>query len=111
MSISERAKQFMSFQALRGYEDMVQERTVIKSEKKEITDEQASILSERVKEINKGDMVEITYYEDGSYITFTGMVSNIDLTFKSITVVKKRIEFSSIYNLRKVENDQVDISK
>ncbi len=99
MSVADRAKQFLPFSPLKGYDEMIASLDEEVAERAVLTEEQADILSERVKSIKKGDMVRVKYYTDGKYVTARGMVSAIDLTLRSITVVKNKIGFDDLYEL------------
>ena len=99
MSIKDRAKQFMPFSALKGYEHMLEEKLFRKDEKKEISDEQALYLTKKLQELKKRDIVKVVYYEDGYYVTKEGIVSAIDYVLKVLTVVKTKINFEDICEL------------
>ena len=101
MSMSDRAKQFMPFAALRGYYTEIRKKEVIKGEKRELTEEEALELDKKVLELKKGDMVSVTYYREGKYRKEQGLISQIDLVLKTLTLVKNRIKFSDIFNIEK----------
>ena len=44
-------------------------------------------------------MVRCRYYEDGGYRVAEGAVSQIDLTFRDLWIVRRRIPFSAIQSL------------
>lgn len=99
MSREDRAKQFMPFAALKGYEYMLEEKLTKKEDRKELSDEQILALTEKIKNVKKRDIVKVTYYRDGFYVTKEGIVSSIDFTLKILTVVKTKIYFDDIYEL------------
>lgn len=101
MSSSDRAKQFMPFATLRGYYGEVRKKEKIYKERRELLEEEAIELSKKVVEIKKGDVYRILYYEDGGYIETTGAITQIDLTLKTLSVVKKKINFTDIYGIEK----------
>ena len=105
MPLSERAKQFMPFASLRGYEQMVKESEEIISDKIEISEDRIEKLSKIISKVKKGDEVLIEYYSNGKYIKKQGIVANIDAVYKTITVIKERIEFENIYDLVLIEED------
>ena len=57
MSKMERAKQFMPFSALRGFEDEIRRKEFLISERRELSEDEIAALNENIKEINKGDIV------------------------------------------------------
>ena len=99
MSLSDWAKLFAPFAALTGLGGVIKEQEKVITPRHDITDELALELSKIVSTIKKGDMVSVTYYEKDGYITKNGMVSQLDLTFGVITVVKTKIAFSDIYKI------------
>lgn len=103
MTRAERAKQFMPFAALRGYEGLIKEREKIRTEKTEISEEKAQSLSDLIKTINKGDVIKVTFYDNDGYVTIRGAVTALDLTFKTVTVIREKIAFSSISDLEREE--------
>lgn len=103
MSIADRAKQFSPFAALKGYEEMVERAGGVIAERKTLSDEQAEILSDCVKNLKKGDMVSVEYYKTDKYVTACGILSAIDLVTKTLTVVKTAIRFEDIYEIKKEE--------
>ncbi|MCQ2387748.1 MAG: YolD-like family protein [Clostridia bacterium] len=105
MPLSERAKQFMPFASLRGYEQMVKKSEEIISDKIEISEDRIERLSEIMSKIKKGDEVLIEYYANGKYIKKQGIVANIDTVYKTITVIKDRIAFEDVYDLVLIEED------
>lgn len=95
---ADRAQQFMPFAALRGYYDLVRERERerVVEPRHDLTDEQALALSRKMLRLRRGEMVAVTHYVDGAYVTTRGVCTDVDLTFRSVTVVKERIFFDDI---------------
>lgn len=96
---SERAKLFMSFDSLKGYYDMIAETRREKVPRRELSEDDAAALSEILLNINKGDMVQVTYYRNDFYDTVTGIVTAADKVFRRLTVVKTVIPFEDISNI------------
>jgi len=101
MSREERAKQFMPFAALKGYEELVKEKDVIKEEKREPSEEEAAILSDTVSSLKKGDVVKVVYYNGAGYSKITGVCSGIDTVQRTIRIIKTLIPFSEILFIMK----------
>lgn len=100
----QRAKQFMPFAALKGFEEKIRLAEFHPVDKIEFFDDAAEELDRRLRTVRPGDMISIIYYQKtprgGTYLRRTGMVSNIDLIDRTLTVVKERIPFSDLYELR-----------
>ncbi len=97
--MSDRAKQFMPFAALKGFYDLIRERERIVVPKHELTDDKAAELSEIIKSVEKGKMVKVIYYSDGEYVSAEGIVSRIDLELRKLTVVKTEIDLDDIWDI------------
>lgn len=100
---ADRAKQFAPFAALTGYYDMILQREKIYCERRERSDEENAELSQKMNMIKKGTIVKVTYYSQDGYLTKEGMVSQVDLAFRRLSVVKTRIFFDDIYKLEVVD--------
>ena len=59
---SDRARQFMPFDALKGYKEAIKEKQKVIVEKKELSEDDAIVLSRKLNEIKKGDMIKVIYY-------------------------------------------------
>ena len=44
-------------------------------------------------------MVKVTFYNGSRYETVTGMVSDIDLIYRSITIVKRKIYLDDVIEI------------
>lgn len=94
-----RAQQFMPFAALRGYYELIRERERIIQPKHELTEEEALALSGKLARVKRRTMACITYYDGEAYVTAHGMVSDIDLASRTITVVRTCIRFDDIKDI------------
>lgn len=97
--MSDRAKQFMPFAALKGFYDLIRERERIVVPKHELTEDKAAELSETIKLVEKGKMVKVIYYSDGEYVSAEGIVTKIDFVFRKLTVVKTEIDLDDIWDI------------
>ena len=102
--VSDRARQFLPFDALKGYKELIKEQERIKVSKKELTDDDAVYLSNVLNSLKKGLMVEVIYFENDEYIKVVGMVSRIDLVNRYIFVVKKQLLLDNIWNIKLLNN-------
>lgn len=93
---ADRAQQFMPFAALKGYYDLIRERERVVEPKRELTDEEALELSRRLAQVERRTMASVVYHDGEAYVTARGLVSDIDLAGRTITVVRTRIPFDDI---------------
>lgn len=106
-----RARQFLPFNSLRGYYDLVRKQEIVKAKRKVLADEEANILSDKLNHIKRGMLVKIKYYKDYGYIDIEGMVANIDYVFHKITIVSEVIDFDDMISIESDELAKLDLSK
>lgn len=104
-----RAKQFLPFAALKGYYDEIRNRSRIIEPRRERTEDENRQLSEIIQKLKKGMMVKIKFYLDDAYETKEGIVTHIDLTFKTVTIVKTRIDLDDIFEISCDEIRSIDL--
>ncbi|MGN0302472.1 MAG: hypothetical protein ACI4BI_06340 [Anaerotardibacter sp.] len=96
----DRARQFMPFAALTGYYDLIKKREIVPEPKRVPSEERALELSRILSQLQKGDLVSVTHYQNQGYCTTTGVISEIDTTFRTIRVVKTLISLDDIWELK-----------
>ena len=101
MSPADRAKQFMPFAALKGYEIALRAKEKIIVPKIELSEDAAEELDRKLRQIKKNDIVTVIYFSGGEYLKVTGMVSRMDADTKVLKIVNTRISFADIYDIRK----------
>lgn len=101
MDRAERAKQFMPFDALKGFREALEEKERIVVPKRELSEEQKEELDFKMRQVRKKDIVTAEYFHDGEYVQVTGMVSGIDEIGRGIKIVNTRIEMGDVVDLRK----------
>lgn len=102
MDRADRAKQFMPFAALKGYEEALREKEKIVVDKIELSEEMKDELDRKMKQIEKNSMVRVVYYKEEEYLQITGMVSRIDKDARILKVVNTKISFDDIYKIEDV---------
>ena len=99
MNRRDRAKQFLPFNSLRGYYDIIREKEKEITPKRELSDSQIEELNNKLKILEKNTMVSVTYYDIDSYKTICGMLTKIDFEYQYLVIVKTKISFSDITNI------------
>ena len=99
MSVSDRAKQFAPFAALKGLDTALRAKERIVVPRKELSEEMLAELNEKMLSVKKGELISVVHYESGEYIKTSGMVSRIDETSRIIQIVNKKICFDDIQDL------------
>ena len=96
MTKTDRAKQFLPFNSLKGYYDLIREKEKEVTEKRELSEFDLEELSNKLSLIEKNMMVKLRYYDVDRYTDIEGIVSKIDFNNKYIVIVKTKISFSDI---------------
>lgn len=101
--MSDRARQFLPFDALKGFKEAIKERQKIKVDKPELSEEMALELSYKLNQVKKGMIVKIVHYDNNEYIETFGMVSEFNEVFNFLKIVKKKIIFENILDIQSDE--------
>lgn len=96
---ADRAQQFMPFAALKGYYDLIRERERTAEPRRELTEERAFELSQRLARLERRKMASVVHYDGEAYVTTRGLVSDVDEAGRSVTVVRTRIHFDDIWDI------------
>lgn len=96
MSREMRAKQFMPFSALKGYEEALRKKEKIIVPKAELSEEYKAELDRKFRQVRKNDIITVLYYEKGEYLQKTGMISKIDVDARIIKIVNTKISLDDI---------------
>ena len=111
IEVENRAKQFMPFAALKGYEEALRAKEKIVVEKIELSEEKKSELDFKLHQIQKMDIVTVVYFYKDEYIQVEGVVSRLDTDARVLKVVNTKIPFDDIYEIigKKFEMKEIAI--
>lgn len=96
MLISERAKQFLPFAAVKGLPEALAKKEYIPSLKVEMTEELAMELDQKIKRVQRGSIVTVTYFCIDTYIQLTGLFVKLDSIFRTLQIDDTIIEIDNI---------------
>lgn len=101
---ADRAKQFVPFDALKGFREALaaKERTVMP--KAALSDESLGELDHMLRQTSPGSMLSVIYFHNGEYIKVCGMVSGIDNQKRILTIVNTPIPYDDIYDILQTNN-------
>ena len=94
-----RAKQFVPFAAVKGYEEALRAKEKIVVEKIELSEEKKTELDFKLHQITRNDIITVVYFYKDEYIKLEGMVSRLDVDARVLKVVNTKIPFEDIYEL------------
>lgn len=105
----QRAHIFSSFDALKGFREMLQEKERVIVPKRILSEDDLEILNRKIHEITPGMILTVIYFDNGDYVQFTGRVAKVKLDEYYIQIVKKRIGVKSIVDIQAEELDKHEI--
>lgn len=100
MDRASRAKQFMPFDALKGFREALEEKERIIVPKRDLSEEQKAELDFKLQQIKKMDIVTVEYFQNDAYVQVTGVVSRIDKNSRILKIVNTKISFEDISDLQ-----------
>lgn len=100
----DRARQFMPFAALRGFEELIREQERKPEPRRTLSEEDTAALSRKLSHIARGSLIRVTHYDGNAYKTTVGMVSDIDLATRTLRIVKTSIRFDDISEITELNN-------
>lgn len=99
MPISERAKQFLPFAAVKGLNEALEKKEKVAVSRVEMSEELAMELNEKMNRVQKGAIVIITYYCNNDFFRLTGRVVQIDTAIRTIQIDDTIINMEEITGL------------
>lgn len=98
-----RAKQFMPFDALKGFQEALAEKERIIMPRKELSEERRAELDGILHQIRRTDIVTAEYFCDGEYVQVTGEVSGIDEIRRVLKIAGMWIPIDDIFDLQEMQ--------
>lgn len=104
MPISERAKQFLPFAAVKGLDEALRRKEKEIEPKKELPEEKADELNRVFMGLRKGILVKVTYYEGERYTQIKGRIEGIDKVNRELWMEDTVISFDDVREVFLCEN-------
>lgn len=99
MPLSDRAKQFMPFAALKGLPEALSKKEKIVVPKIELSPEMAEELDFKMHQLERGKIATIVYFCNNEYLKISGMVAQINETSRILQIVNTKIPFDDILDI------------
>lgn len=94
-----RTKQFLPFDALKGFKEALVEKEIEYDKRIDLTEDSYIELENQLNKIQKGSKVKIKYYKNKKYIEIVGEVTNIDYIRKKIRINDENINIYDIVGI------------
>ena len=107
MKISDRAKIFAPYDALKGFKEMLKEQELPKEEKKTLSEEQFLELNNTLLSLEKGVVISVKHYNyvESKYEITEGVFIKLDQVYKCIYVVKTKISLDNILEIKIIDKN------
>lgn len=100
MERQDRAKQFMPFDALKGFREALLEKEEILVPERDLTEEEKEKIDRKLRLVGKNDLITVEYFLHGRYIQVKGLVSGLEEADRILEIVNTRIPFDDIVYLQ-----------
>ena len=91
-----RAQIFQSFDALKGFREILQEKEIVIVPKKILSEDDLAEVDYKVHQIKVGMIVKVTYYDNWQYVQIEEKVSKLNLDTKMIQIVKTKLDLKHV---------------
>ena len=109
MPISERAKQFSPFAALKGLSEALAKKEHLPVPRRTLSEEQAEAINRTLLTLRRGEVVTAVFYdgERQDYVQLTGTVSDVDLIAHLLHIGSYAIPFAELADLIAEEREEL----
>lgn len=97
--MNSRAHIFQSFDALKGFRELLKQQEYIPVQKRILSEDDLAILDQKIHQVHTGQIITIEYFNGMDYVQTKGIVSKINLETKLLQIVKTKINLSTITNI------------
>lgn len=101
MPVSERAKQFAPFAALKGLPEALAAKEKVRVPRRVLSEESEEELNARLVSLERGQIVTAVYYDptEQEYLQLTGMVAKVDAYERVLQIVAEKIPFAELFEV------------
>ena len=100
MDLVQRAKQFLPFNSLKGFYDLILEQEKIKVPRRHLSSDEMEALNEKIVKLKVKQMVVVTHYVKDGYVKTQGIITFIDEVMKTIKIVDQVILIKDIRDVK-----------
>lgn len=103
MSRLQRAKQFMPFAALKGFETLLAAVERPKESRVELSEDQLEELNRIIQSLKEGDFIRVVYYTGYCYTELVGIIETMSKATYSLSIESVMIYFKDIKEINVYE--------
>lgn len=99
MSNTDRAKQFMAFSPLKGYDDALRRQEQPREARVILGEDAQQELNAKLLALEPGDTVTVEFYRGGRYVRARGEVKKIDMNTRRLMLGEARIPIDDLKDI------------
>lgn len=100
----DRAKQFLPFDALKGFREAIKTMEEIHESKKDLSIDELNELDKKIKMVKKNDIIKVKYYYEDEYIETIDTLKKVDNVFKKLILKNNKISFDDIMDIELIRS-------
>ena len=100
----DRAKQFLPFDALKGFREAINTMEEIHEFKKDLSIDELNNLDNKIKSIKKNDLIKVKYFFEDDYIETIDSLKKVDNIYKRIILKNNKISFDDIMDIELIRS-------
>ena len=100
----DRAKQFLPFDALKGFREAISTMEEIRESKKDLSIDELNDLDNKIKFIKKNDLIKVKYFYLDDYIETIDTLKKVDNIYKRIILKNSKISFDDIMDIELIRS-------
>lgn len=98
----DRARQFLPFDALKGFRESLERTEFLFENKKTLSSDSEEELNNKFLSLDVGNRVFVKYYYQFEYIETYGIIKKIDTIYKNLYLSNSKISFDDIIDIKKI---------
>ena len=98
----DRARQFLPFDALKGFRESLEKTEFLFENKKILSSDSEEELNNKFLSLSIGNYVFVKYYYQFEYVESYGIVKRIDTIYKNLYLSNSKISFDDIIDIKKL---------
>ncbi len=99
-----RAKQFLPFDALKGFREAIRTMEEIHESKRDLSIDELNELDKKIEMIKKNDLIKVKYFYDDQYIETIDTLKKVDNVFKRLILKNSKISFDDIMDIELIRS-------
>lgn len=99
-----RAKQFLPFDALKGFREAIKTMEEIHESKHDLSIDELNELDKKIEMIKKNDLIKVKYFYDDQYIETIDTLKKVDTIYKKLILKNNKISFDDIMDIELIRS-------